>query len=457
LWSFTLSKYPISRRTVLRGLGTTLALPLLDAMLPARIAAAAPGAATNGAPMRMAFFFVPNGVNPEHWFPAKFGRDYDLPAILQPLEDLRNDVTVISGLKHDKAKANGDGAGDHARSSATFLTGCQARKTSGANIEVGISADQFAAQQIGAATRFASLELGLEDGKLAGNCDSGYSCAYSNTISWRTPSTPVPRDIHPRVVFERLFGSASQHEAAAARAKRDRYSKSILDFVREDAKALNQQLGGADRRKLGEYLDAVREMERRIESAKRDDQRDLKIDMPAPKGTPRHFAEHAQLMGDLFVLALQTDQTRIASFMLANEGSNRSYNEIGVREGHHSLSHHGRSAAKLADITKINTFHMEQFAYILKKMKSIKEGPATLLDNSMIVYGCAIRDGDRHDHTELPVLLAGKGGGTIKTAGQHIRVNQEPMANLFLSMFDRMGVKCDRLGDSTGRLKAIDA
>lgn len=450
-------RFLLSRRTVLRGLGTTLALPALDAMIPSSALAATPSSAA-AAPARMAFFFVPNGVEPGQWFPKETGRNYELTATLEPLKSLRNHFTVISGLKHDKAKANGDGAGDHARSAATFLTGQQARKTSGANISVGMSADQFAAHQVGSATRFSSLEIGCEPGRLAGNCDSGYSCAYSNTISWRSPTTPVAKEINPKLLFERLFGDTSAREAAAAQAKREKYSKSILDFVQEDAKALNAQLGIKDQRKMAEYLDAVREIERRLDMAKADDPRDKQIDFPMPAGIPKAFADHVRLMGDLLVLAFQTDSTRIASFMLANEGSNRSYNEIGVREGHHSLSHHGRSPNKMADIAKINQFHMSQFAYILDKMKATKEADgSTLLDNVMLVYGCAIRDGDRHDHRDLPVLLAGGGKATIKTHGQHIKVNEEPMCNLFLSMFDRMGVKADSFGDSTGRLKAIDA
>lgn len=455
-----MSKTPLSRRTVLRGLGATLALPMLEAMMPAGAStsalAAAGNAATTAAPKRMAFFFVPNGVIPAEFFPSKDGKSFDLPSTLEPLKDLRGSFSVVSGLKHDKAKANGDGAGDHARSAATFLTGCQARKTAGANIEVGISADQFAAQQIGDATRFGSLELGTEPGRLAGNCDSGYSCAYSNTISWRTASTPVAHEINPRSVFERLFGDATKKEAAAAKAKREKYQQSILDYVQEDAKALNAKLGVKDQRKIAEYLDAVREIEKRIEKAKSDGPQEKEVNYPVPAGVPKKIDEHLRLMGDLLILAFQTDSTRIATYMFANEGSNRSYNDIGVREGHHSLSHHGRSPNKMTDIAKINHFHMEQFAYILNKMKSTKEEDGTtLLDNTMMVYGCSIRDGDRHDHEDLPILIAGHGGGF--KMNEHIRVRREPLTNLFLTMFDKMGVKADRFGDSTGRCKAVEA
>ena len=445
---------PISRRTVLRGLGTAVALPLLDAMAPMSVLGAPAASAAAAAPRRMAFFFVPNGVNPDAWFPTGGSGDLQFTPTLEPLKPLKDYVTMISGLRHEKAKPNGDGAGDHARSAATFLTGCQARKTSGANIEAGISADQFAAQQIGEATRLGSLQLGSEPGKLAGNCDSGYSCAYSNTISWRTANTPVPHEINPRLVFERLFGDASVREVAAARAKRDLYKKSILDLVAEDARSLNAQLGSADQQKLAQYLDSVRDIEKRIEIAAKTDTRDLKPQTPIPQGVPNKIEDHIRLLGDMLVLAFQADLTRISTFMLANEGSNRSYTDIGVREGHHSLSHHGRSETKLKDIAKINLFHMQQFAYVLQKMKDTKEGAGNMLDNTMCVYGCAIRDGDRHDHTDLPVLMAGKGGGTIKT-GVHVQT-REPMTNLFLSLFDRLGVKAERLGDSTGRCKVID-
>jgi len=451
------NRFLLSRRTVLRGMGTALALPALEAMTPPA-AAAAPAAtgSASAAPKRLAFFFVPNGVVPQEWFPKEATGKLQLTPILEPLKNVKDHVTFFSGLKHDKAKANGDGAGDHARSAATFLTGMQARKTAGADIQAGMSADQFAAKQVGDATRFASLELGVEPGRLAGNCDSGYSCAYSNTVSWRSATTPVAKEINPKLVFERLFGDGSAREAAAAKAKRDKYQQSILDFVNEDAKALNAKLGVKDQRKMAEYLDAVREIEKRIEKSKADDPRDTKIDYPMPAGIPKEYAEHVKLMGDLMILAFQTDMTRISTFMLANEGSNRSYNEIGVREGHHSLSHHGRSETKMAEIAKINKHHMTQFAYVIEKMKGIKEGDGTLLDNTMMVYGCAIRDGDRHDHRDLPCLLAGGGGGTIKTGGKHVHVSEEPMCNLFLSLFDRMSVKADRFGDSTGRLKAME-
>jgi hypothetical protein len=362
-------------------------------------------------------------------------------------------LLVLSGLAHDKARPNGDGAGDHARASATFLTGCQARKTNGADIKVGVSVDQLAAAQIGHQTRLPSLELGCDRGRLAGNCDSGYSCAYSFNISWKTESTPMPPEVNPRLVFERLFARGSKGETEENRLRRERYHKSILDFVLQDATRLKAQLGYTDRRKLDEYLTAVRELEQRIEQEEK--YVAALPDYSKPTGVPKDYEKHIRLMYDLLALAFQTDTTRVSSFMMAHDGSNRPYPFIGVTEGHHDLSHHGNDEAKKAKIAKINRFHTTQFAYFVQRLKSIQEGEGTLLDNCMIVYGAAIGDGNRHNHDDLPVLLAGKGGTTFQT-GRHIRFGKEtPMANLYLTMLDSMGVTEERLGDSTGRLQPL--
>lgn len=314
------SRSRLSRRTVLRGLGATMALPMLEAMSPSSALAASAGAT---APKRLAFVFVPNGMHMPDFTPDHVGQLRDLPKTLKPLSKVKKYLSVISGLEHEKAEPNGDGPGDHARSSATFLTGAQARKTSGRDIHVGVSADQIVAQQIGDQTPLPSLELGCEGGRLAGSCDSGYSCAYSGAISWRTPSSPMAKEVNPRSVFERLFGEADKREAQSNRNRRMRYQKSILDFVQEDAKALNRQLGVNDQRKMEEYLEAVRATEKRIEASKGSDPRDRDIEYPVPKGVPGNFGEHIRLMGDLMTLAFQTDQTRVATFMIANEGSNR--------------------------------------------------------------------------------------------------------------------------------------
>lgn len=442
-------KRSLTRRTVLRGLGTALALPLLEGMTPLARAAEAPAS-----PLRLAYMYVPNGVVMDHWRPEKEGTDFELPSILEPLSPLKSEISVLTGLTHDKAHANGDGGGDHARALSTFLTGVQVRKTHGADIQAGVSADQIAASQVGKLTRFASLEIGCEAGSLAGNCDSGYSCAYSHSIAWRTESTPVAKEINPRLVFERLFTNGRPGETAEARAKREKYSKSILDFVSEDAKGLHKQLGLSDQRKLDEYLSAIRDIEQRI--ARADQGPGISEDqIKLPEGVPAEYSEHLKIMGDLMVLAFQTDTTRICTFIFADEGSNRSYKNLGIGEGHHELSHHGRNKDKLESLRKINHFHMQHFAYVLDKMRNTKEGDGTLLDHSMVVYGSGISDGDRHNHNDLPVILAGRGNGTL-TPGRHLTYKDgTPMANLHLSLLDRLGCKVEKLGDSNGRVDQL--
>ena len=446
------SSWQIPRRTFLKGLGTAIALPVLESMAPG-IARAASAAAQGALPRRMAFVYVPNGANMADWTPKEVGSDYELPSILEPLKPVQQDLTVLSGLAHDKGRPNGDGPGDHARASATFLTGCQARKTPGADIKVGTSVDQVAAQKIGSRTRLPSIELGTDRARLAGNCDSGYSCAYSFNISWHSESTPMPPEVDPRLVFDRLFSNGNSGEMEESRLKRDRYRKSILDFALDDAKRLKSSLGYTDRRKLDEYLTAVRELEQRIERAN-----NFAITHPdysRPTGIPRSYEDHLKLMFDLQALAFQTDTTRISTFIMAHDGSNRQYPFIGVRDGHHDLSHHGGDGEKKEKIAKINRFHVTQFAYFLQKLKSIKEGDGTLLDNCMIAYGSGLGDGNRHNHDNLPVLVAGKGGGTIQS-GRHVRFSKEtPMANLFLSMLERMDAPTERLGDSTGLLTQL--
>ena len=436
----------IDRRTVLKGFGATLALPFLETMMPSGVFAAS----VPKIPIRTAFIFVPNGVNMEHWVPT--GTEY--PSTLKPLESLKNYINVMSGLTQKNAFALGDGAGDHARSASAWLTGCHPKKTSGANIKAGISIDQILAKEFGDKTRFGSLELGCERGGLAGDCDSGYSCAYSNSVSWRTESTPVAKEVNPRLVFERLFQSEDINETSQSRAERLAENKSILDFVLEDAKLLNKKLGTTDRMKLDEYMTGIREIERRIsfvenQSKSNNIQQFSNIDIPSDYG------DHIRLMGDLMVLAFQTDTTRISTFMFANEGSNRSYKSIGVSDGHHEMSHHQRNPEKLEALRKINTFHTTQLAYILNKMHSVREGDKTLLENSMVLYGAGICDGDRHNHDDLPLLLAGKAGGKI-SSGKHLKfTNGTPMSNLFLSMADKLGVPQENIGDSTGKLDQL--
>lgn len=435
----------LSRRTLLKGVGASLALPIMDAMVP-NVAWAAPEQLAQN---RMAFVFFPNGAIMRDWTPKEEGTDYELPKTLQPLKSHKKDLLVMSGLAHVKARANGDGGGDHARCTATYLTGVQAKKTDGADIRLGQSIDQLAADQIGNQTKLPSLELGTEAGRQAGKCDSGYSCAYTSNISWKSEKTPMAKEINPKETFERLFGNAT--EDSKARAKRDFFRQSILDFVAEDSSKLKTKLGTNDRQKLDEYFTSVREIEQRIERTADASKRSIPP-MERPAGVPKDWAEHVRLMYDLMVVAFQTDTTRISTFMLANAGSNRSYKEIGVAEGHHQLSHHRNEDEPMNKIQKIDEYSAQQFAYFLDRLASIKEGDRTLLDNSMVIYGSALSDANRHQHDDLPIVLAGGGAGTI-TGGRHVRYTEEtPMTNLYLSMLDRMNVKAEHFGDSTGRI-----
>ena len=450
--------HSLPRRTFLKGLGTAVALPLLDAMAPVKSLASAAGPAAQTAPLRLAFLFVPNGAHMPAWTPAQTGANFELPYILEPLAPVKRDLLVLSGLTHDKGRANGDGPGDHARSATAFLTGAQPLKSEGSEIRAGVSADQYIAQHLAGKTRFASLEIGAEPGRQAGKCDSGYSCAYSNNISWRDETTPMAKEINPRLVFERLFANQLPEEVSESQARRLRYRKSILDFVLEDARRLNNRVGGQDKQKLDEYLTAVREIEQRIERSERDsaEQTGFLAEYARPAGVPADYAEHLRLLGDMMVLAFQADVTRISTFMLANEGSNRSYPQIGVTDGHHTLSHHQGDREKQAKISEINRFHVAQFSYILQRMKAIREGDGTLLDHSIIVYGAGISDGNRHNNENLPVVLAGRGCGKI-LPGRHVRYHLDtPMCNLFVSLMNRMGVPGNSFGDSTGALRHLE-
>lgn len=439
----------LARRTFLRGLGTAVALPLLDAMTPVF---AATSRLTANTPRRMAFVYVPNGIIMKDWTPAENGPSFEFTRILKPLEPYRQNLLVFTGLTQNTGRALGDGPGDHARAAATFLTGVHPKKTAGADIRAGISVDQIAAEKIGNATRFASLEVGCEDGRLVGNCDSGYSCAYSNSISWRTTATPMPPEINPRAVFERLFGDTS--ETPEERAKRLAYNKSILDFVMEDAQHLKGDLGRTDRRKLDEYLDAVRAIERRIELAEHDSQQ-FTPTIEKPAGVPVEFADHIRLMFDLMTLAFQADLTRISTFMMCREGSTHTYREIGVSDAHHPLTHHRGNPEWIEKVTKINCFHLEQFAYFIGKLKSTPDGDGTLLDRVMVIYGSGLADGNRHTHNDLPVLLAGGGNGAVRS-GRHVAyANETPLNNLYVAMLDHMGIPPEHIGDSTGELKHL--
>ncbi len=442
---------PVSRRTVLRGLGTVIALPWLESM--GAVSAWAQGAGVrNTAPNRMAFVYVPNGKDMANWTPKGVGDKFTMPELLQPLAPHQKDLLVLTGLAADKARPNGDGAGDHARAMAAFLTGSQPRKTDGADIRCGTSVDQLAAARVAGQTVLDSLELGCEEGNMAGNCDSGYSCVYSSTVSWRSATQPVPKLTNPKLVFERIFGNANEAERARRAASR----KSVLDYIRDDARTFTAKLGRADQQKMDEYFTSIRDIEQRIARTTSLNKLRPPAGFKAPEGKPETYEDHIKLMCDLMVVAFQTDATRVCTFVMANEGSNKPYPWLGVNEGHHELSHHGNDQAKIAKIRQINLFHVNQFAYLLEKLKSVREGAGTLLDSSMIVYGSGNSDGNRHNHDDLPVLLAGRGGGSIKT-GRHLRFDKDtPITNLWVSMLERIDVRSS-VGDSTGPLKALAA
>ena len=450
--NFAITRMPLSRRTLLRGVGAAVALPLLEAMVPRTVL----GAAAAKAPLRLAFLYVPNGMHMPDWTPSKEGAGYDIRPTLEPVAHLKDRINVLSGLTLDGARAHQDGGGDHARSAAAFLTGAHPKKTDGADIHNGVSIDQAIAQAIGDQTRFASLELGLEGSSQAGSCDSGYSCAYSSNLAWRNPTSPLAKEMDPSAVFDRLFGSGDEKEDKKTSEVRKSRRKSILDFALSDAKKLQGQLGAADRRKMDEYLYAVRDIENRlVKSEKLRIGEDGIPNYPRPAGVPRELDEHCKLMLDMLALAMQTDSTRVATFMFANEGNNRGYPELGAPEGHHDLSHHGGSAEKQAKVAKINRFYAERLAYFLDLLSSVHEGDSTLLDNSLIVYGSGISDGDRHNHDELPILLAGKGGGRVRS-GRHVRFEKEtPMCNFYVWLLNQFGVRADSFGDSKGKLEGL--
>ncbi len=446
-----MSKLLLSRRTALKGLGATLALPWLEAMGPLTSWAGGNTPAGKAAPNRMAFLYVPNGKNMVDWTPKTEGELTDLPAILQPLADYRRDFSILTGLTVDKARANGDGGGDHARALSAFLTGAQPRKTDGTDIRAGVSVDQVAASRIGDQTRLASLEIGTEAGSMAGNCDSGYSCVYSSTMAWRSATQPLPKEVKPKLVFDRLFNAGSQQD----RARRDAQRKSVLDLVREDFRELNGKLGAHDQRKLDEYFTAIREIEVRIERAGKFPEPKAPEGFTVAEQIPPTYQEHIRLMADLMVLAFQTDTTRVCTFVLANEGSNKPYPFINISEGHHELSHHGNDEAKKAKIKEINRFHTTQLAYVLGKLKSVKEGDGTLLDHCMLAYGSGNSDGNAHNHDNLPLLLAGRGCGTIQSGRHLVYPKETPLNNLWVGMLNRMEIKLQQLGDSTGELTGL--
>jgi len=446
----------LHRRTVLRGIGTAIALPWLEAMSPGTMTRTARAAARTSTPTRLAFLFVPNGVHAPEWLPTRTDPGVspipeDLPPLLRPLNRVRQHITLHSGLSHRNATALGDGPGDHARSAACFLTGTHPRKTAGSDIVNGISIDQAIAARHQGQTRFDSLEIGCDPTLTAGNCDSGYSCAYSANIAWRSPRTPVAKETSPRALFERLFMAGPIGESQASRGRRLSRRRSILDAVRGDAHRLSRDLGGRDRAKLEEYLDGARELERRIEQVERSEQDSSEWGLDRlPKGVPGEYGTHLALMGDLMTLAFRLDLTRVCTFMWANEGSNRTYPMIDVRQGHHHLSHHAGDESKIESIRQINLWQNNRFADLIERLAKVEgERGGSLLDDTLVLFGGAISDGNRHNHHDLPIVVAG-GGGTAEPGRVVSHASRTPLCNLFQSMASAADTPLERFGDSNG-------
>lgn len=443
------------RRRFLKGLGVSLALPALE--ISRRSARAGQPAVPS--PVRTAFIYVPNGAQQDAWFPSTDGESLKLSRTMQPLGAVKEHVQVITGLDHENAEAGPDGAGDHARANATFLTGMRATKTSGANIHLGQSIDQLIAQHVGHQTKFPSLELTCDAIRKSGGCDSGYSCAYQYNVSWRTAATPMSPEPNPRQVFERLFGDQDP-KTQEQRKRRIAEQASVLDFIKEDAKTLNHQLGIADRHKIDEYTTGIRELEKRIErlsqfpSATLDDF--SKVEGAIPEEVPRDHAEHIDVMMELLALAFESDTTRVATLLMAHDGSNRTFSELGIREGHHYLTHNQEKQEVCEKVAQIDLFYMNRLAKFLSRLQSSQDAEGrSLLDQSMIVYGSGIADANRHTHDNLPLILAGGGGGSLR-GGRLLEAGSQPMCNLFLSLADRMGVaNVKRFGDSSGRLSGL--
>jgi hypothetical protein len=439
-------KKAVPRRTFLQGLGATVALPLLDAMLPAFASAA-----ESASPVRFGVAYVPNGIIMSNFTPATEGAGFEMTPILEPLAPFREKMLVLSGLAHKTALAlAGEGAGDHARAAATFLSGVHPKKTEGAGIQAGVTVDQFIAKELGTDTQLTSLELALDSTEVVGSCDGGYSCAYTNTLSWRTPISPMPMENKPRAVFERLFGDSdsTNPQERLARMQRDR---SVLDFVTEQVSRMAKDLGPKDRAKLNEYLESIREVERRIQKAEEQASRELPA-LDRPEGVPATFTEHAKLMADLQTLAWQTDMTRVTTYMMGQESNSRVYNELGFSDAYHPLTHHQKDPNKIEKVIQIDILHTQMLAYLLERLQATPDGEGSLLDHSMIVYGCGISDGNLHTHEELPVLVLGGGNGTIR-GGRHIRyANGTPASNLYMALLEKLGMPVASFGDSTGKL-----
>src|SRR5215213_2590418 len=449
----------LNRRAFLRGLGVCVALPTLESVAPVANLVAGPAATplattATGMPLRMGFIAFANGSNYVRWLPKGEGRSYEMNETFSPMRDLKEKFQVVTHLAHDGANNWGDGPGDHARSGASFLTGCHAWKTLGSRLHLGISVDQIAARQVGHLTRIDSLQLGVEGTRLYGSCDTGYPCAYQYNISWASETLPLSPEPNPRLVFEKLFGGGTSAEREANLRQRLERRRSVLDFVLDDVKRLNRNLGRNDKQKVDEYLAGVRKLEQQIEKNEKFKLPDASLGQPA--GIPESHEEHVDLMYELMAVAFETDSTRVVSYCVAPEGSNRPFPTLGISEGHHFLTHHQGNQDKVAKVAKIERWYMDRFARFLGRLDAMKDADGkSVLDNSMLVYGCAIGDGNRHNHDDLPVVLAGGGGGTL-TPGKHLKLpGATPMTNLYMAMLNRMGVKAERVGDSTGVLESV--
>jgi hypothetical protein len=445
---FITRKY-LPRRTILHGFGAAVALPVLESMVPAMTALAQTAAKPA---RRLGVFYVPNGMAMSYWTPKGEGPISELPPTLASLASVKDQILMMGGL-YDEAANLVKGGGDHARSAGTFLTCVPFKFTYGADVFAATTMDQLAAKEFAKQTQLASLELALDSNAILGSCDGGSSCAYTNTIAWSTPTTPLPMENDPRAVFERLFGTSGSTDAAA-RLSRIKQDRSILDFISEELARLDTRIGKKDRQKLDEFVESIRDVERRIQKAEEQNSRELPV-VHQPMGIPNDYATHAKLMMDLLALAYQTDLTRVATFMLAKEVSSRAYPEIGVSDSHHPLSHHQNEGAKLERLHKINQFHMQQFAHLIEKMKSIPEGDGTMLDNSIFVYGTGISDSNTHFHDDLPIAVVG-GKATGIRGGRYVRYKQgTPLANLHVTLLERLGVRVEKFGDSNGKLENL--
>ena len=448
---------PMGRRTFLRGMGTAMALPWLESLVPGNWLSQAVAAAPSASARRTAFLFIPNGVHMPDWHIHEKDGQRHFSSSLKPLEKVFEDVLFVRGLTHRNAQALGDGPGDHARSSACFLTGAHPYKTAGADIRSGISIDQVLARSSAGETLIPSLQLGTEGGRQSGNCDSGYSCAYSSNIAWAQPDRPIPHEIQPRRVFERLFLKGPAGETAAARQIRIQRRSSILDFVRDDATRMQKKLGQADRGRFDEFLSGIRDLERRIDRLEELDALEKQEQGLAQFEdlSPANYQEHLRLMNELMLLAFRLDLTRVITFMWSNEGSNRAHAHLDIREGHHILTHHKGNEEQIERVKKINQWQVSEFARVVERMKQIREGENSLLDSTTLVFGSAISDGNRHNHDDLPVIIAGQGNGLIDTGRILHTPNRTPMCNLFLSLAQAEGQQISQFGDSRGVLKGL--